>query len=189
MNQLISIEPADGDFVAYIDAMVGPPPEDPETAARLISEQLALRSRHNIAIMNGMGKAGTPASDSTAASSPDQTPLGTAWGKLGQAQPSATALPTIGALRTSASGRDLGQALASPGSSPTEMLGELVSALSRLMLVIGVIWLGAAIVLADQIAWLSPVPGVVLLFLGVMVGNMAGNKRRSVRTAKAGRPS
>jgi|GEM_PF-3747335 len=43
-------EPPHGDFVALIDRMVGPPPSDPELAAKELSAQLAARAARRRAL-------------------------------------------------------------------------------------------------------------------------------------------
>ena len=45
-------EPPRGDFVALIDRMVGPPPSDPELAAKELSARLAARAARQRALSN-----------------------------------------------------------------------------------------------------------------------------------------
>lgn len=172
MTALISLEPPNGDFVAYIDAIVGPPPEDPETAARQISEQLALRSKDNIAIMNAISPShNQDGRHSANAAFVNRGPLTTSGAGLGAAAQRA--------LRVTADGQldGLPDIAASLQQGASGMRG-LIGSVSRLLMIGGGVWLFAAIALTKEFPWLSPVPGIALVFIGIVMNNASSPKTR-----------
>ncbi|MGH1357641.1 MAG: hypothetical protein ACRBC3_02635 [Burkholderiaceae bacterium] len=173
MNQLISLEPPDGDFAAYINNIVGPPPEDPETAAREISEQLALRSKDNIEIMNAISpshnQAGRDSSDSRFV---QRGPLSTGG---------ALAARTQQALSVGANGQleglpDLAASLQSAAQHGRSTLRQLLKTLSRFVIFGGVAWATISIAFSDQFPGLSPAPGMMAIFVGIVLNNAASKK-------------
>ncbi|MFK7966551.1 MAG: hypothetical protein AB8C46_21510 [Burkholderiaceae bacterium] len=170
MNQIISLEPPDGDFVAYIDAIVGPPPEDPETAARDISAQLALRSKDNIDTMNAISPNQQAEAAQAAAS---RGPLGTAGGNL--------AAIANQALRPNARGEldglpDMADAMANVRRQGRSAISALLSGVARLGIFAGVAWIFAAVALADMFPGMNPAVGVGIIFVSIVLSNMAASK-------------
>lgn len=170
MTQLISLEPPDGDFAAYIDAIVGPPPEDPETAARDISAQLALRSKDNIDTMNAISPNQQARVAQAAAS---RGPLGTADGNL--------AAIASQALRPNARGEldglpDMTEALAAARRRGGSVIGKLLSGAARLGIFAGVAWIFAAVALTDAFPDLNPATGIAIIFVSIVLSNIASSK-------------
>lgn len=178
MTELISQEPPDGDFASYIEAIVGPPPEDPENAAREISEQLALRSKDNIEIMNAI----SPSHNQAGRDSADTT-----FVRRGPLSTGGAGLPLQSSNVTAAKARQSGQpelpdlaaAMQQAAQRGTSGLRRLFASVARLLIGAGIIWLAGSFVLADQFPGLTPVPGIALLFLGFALSNMAkGSSKR-----------
>ena len=172
MNQLISQEPPDGDFAAYIEAIVGPPPEDPENAARDISEQLALRSKDNIEIMNAI----SPSHNQSGRDSSDSTFV--RRGPLSTGGALSTAKTTVAGRADLQGLPDLAESLQQVANRGVSGFRRLVSKLARFMMFAGGAWLFASIALTDQFPGLTSVPGFAVLFVGIVLSNLANGSRK-----------
>ncbi len=176
-NQIISLEPPDGDFAAYIDAIVGPPPEDPETAAREISEQLALRSEDNIEIMNAISLTRMLPSESGngEATIVPRGPLSTGSGTLAQHAQQALSVGSNGQVNQLP---DLAAALQSAAQRGQSGIRKLIRSFSSLMIIGGVIWTGLTLAFEREFGGLSPAPGIMAIFIGIILNNASAKKTR-----------
>ena len=142
-------EPRGGDFVAYVDRLVGKVPEDPESAAREITARLAARARENLRLAgDAAARAGSTAADTrepdVAGSDPDRP---------GSDQPRrrAVARPSPPDLV------ELGRSLGLSASALFSRIGSLVIAFGALLTVAGIL------------SGFSAAPGLVLIAIGWIV--------------------
>lgn len=149
-------EPAGGDYVRYIEALVGGPPEDAERAAVELVQRLA--NRRPLSEPLDLTIVPAPASGHGRASG--NTVGGTVVAGSTDAD---SAVPTTGAAMT---------------PRPAPGLRQLVS---RLMIIGGAVLVGLAFIAPEVV---SIAPGAILLFAGFTIGRQVRQRAARGRPAR-----
>lgn len=153
-------EPPDGDYVRYIEALVGEPPEDAERAAIELAQRLAARRPLTQPVDL------TVAQPPTGASGDDRR-----GGEHGPA-------------RAGRSAPDIGFGASAPVPTTTvRRVPSLRQGFARVLVVIGALLLGLALIAPSAI---SMAPGIVLLISGLAIGRRS--RRRAARIPSSGAP-
>lgn len=169
-----SLEPPGGDFVKYVESVVGPSlAQDPQIIAQAVSARLREQSERNHAIMNAVDslprqasasevRAAADAARTAAMSGPDPhqlSPSTHTWGTSPAALPATIAprasTPTVG------------------GPAPTQLARQALRGLMAIvatgMLLLGLALVGTAIFLPGP--WSEPLmlPGIILGIFGFVI--------------------
>ncbi|MEZ5727537.1 MAG: hypothetical protein R3E48_05700 [Burkholderiaceae bacterium] len=163
-------EPPDGDFVRYVESLVGSLPSDPEVAAREQSRRMA----------RGAAKRQSRPGGTTSDSPGDDADQGAPVSRVEVGE-----TPTVGTRWGSgvATSRPLARKSENPSGPPDlgVLMRRFVAALLRgfgtLLIIGGVVWIGTALVLQSSRPEIEPFPGVAQIFAGIFVRSFAARLR------------
>ncbi|MEZ5657222.1 MAG: hypothetical protein R3E83_01435 [Burkholderiaceae bacterium] len=191
-----NIEPPNGDFIAYLEKLIGPGPDhDVEAMARVVAERLA-QSPPPAASVDDLLARQTARDNAAGRSSMHLDSPGRVTGAAGQAQaaPLAPPRPASPAGMPGASGRQSGPpelievfarvADQLKAGSGARVARAGLAGIGRLILFAGIALMAAAVILGDQIPELSVAPGVMLAVIGTILRNIAGGPTGATKVAR-----
>ncbi len=161
------IEPRDGDFIAYLEQRVGPPPsQDPESMAQVVVSNLTEQSHRNIEAGQSMQSPAEPVAGPLAAGA---TPVPA--GADGR-----TARPRTAARQSGDALPDIAGAVGSAVEAIGALVRRVVMAIGGLLIALGIGLVALALVASEAAGGLEPAPGIVLAVIGFVLRSFVARK-------------
>ncbi|MEZ5649654.1 MAG: hypothetical protein R3E87_03815 [Burkholderiaceae bacterium] len=200
-NELFpDLEPPNGDFIAYLETLVGPPPDQhPASMAQSVADSLSQQSLNSV-VEAQRAMAVHPGERPVIEADLARAAPGAVTAANDRPRPEAAAgasrvgrqrLPTAARQRPGRDGDslpDLAGAIGKLANGTLEGFGArlirgAIRALGSLLLFGGIALVAASILLEDTVRGLTAAPGVFMTIVGIVLRSMAGSR------GAVGRPS